>query len=120
MYPWDFERIRHPDEFYELIRGAQFRADQLMDLAGVISLNALTGAGAKRMDGQELTLRDVLGRDPVSLIPPRVLTDAEQEEQEWQAERQTAKNYQAQKLVLQTEFLRAQREGQSGPEIVSG
>jgi hypothetical protein len=88
-----------------------------MDAAAVISCNVLVAAGVKLQSGEPLTLRDMLGRDPVSLIPPRELTETEQEEQEWNAERQAEKNYKAQMLIYQTQLRRAQREGQAVPEI---
>lgn len=99
------------------MRGAQFRHDQQMDVAAMIALNVLVAAGVKLQSGEPLTLHTILGRDPVSLIPPRELTESEQEEQEWNEQVQAAKNYKAQMLIYETQLRRARREGQAVPEI---
>lgn len=78
----------------------------------------LVSSGTKNTDGSDITLQSFLGREPMRVIPPRELTEAEQEQQAWDAAQAQAKHDRAVMEIYRINALRAQREGAPGPEVL--
>lgn len=83
-----------------------------------VTLPLMQAQGAKRKDGSDLTLEDLLGRAPVRLVPPPELTEAQAEAQAWEDEQAAAKRSRAEILAYQMHLAQAKRAGGGGPEIV--
>ena len=116
----ELEAIGHPEEFYEAIQGAQWRWQRAEDLAAWMTVHLMAAwGGGKKADGEYLTPADLLGREPVRLVPPPTLTEAEQEAQEWEEMQRQAKRDRALLEVYKLNALQNQRDGR-GPEVVSG
>jgi hypothetical protein len=105
--PWEFERVAHPRDFRQAVRGYQWRLAWELDRTAFIAYHALIAfGGGKKEDGTRLELRDMLGRDLFAepLIPPVAPDEVQQEEQameeaerEAQAERAKLQIYAAMK-----------------------
>ena len=103
------------------MRGALWRWQRWEDLAGVVTLRVIAAwGGGQKEDGAHLTLEDLLGREPVSLLPPPTLTEAERESQEWEEMQAAAKRDRANLMLYRMQLELAKRQHGGGPEIVSG
>jgi hypothetical protein len=84
----------------------------------MVALHVMAACGGgKKPDGEYVTLVDLLGREPVRLLPPPILTDAELAEREWEERQAEIARAQANALLFKTQMMQAKRDGR-GPEIV--
>lgn len=107
-----------PKEFEREIHAAQFRWDRLEDIVAEMALYVMAAAGnGKKEDGEFITRAELLGREPVSLIPPRQLTPEEEEAREWEEMQREAKAARARMFLYEVEVKRRQAQGLPGPTI---
>lgn len=114
--PWELERIEHPRDFLEAIKGYQWRQAWALDLAAFAAFHAYSAAGAKKKDESPLTMEDILGREPFApLLPPAEMSEADRERQELEDAERVARQERAKLMIWAAQKARVARERGEDP-----
>jgi hypothetical protein len=121
--PWELERLEHPRDFLEAIKGFLWRQQQEMDRAAFIAIHVLNAAGgAKTQDtGERITIEHILGRPLCEpLIPPIEVDEAKREIDEMERTERQARAERAKLMIYAAQKAREARLRGEDPGAWSG